>query len=66
MAKIMASRETTSKTLAAVLAVVLAFSIGVILVIKFRKRSNEKFSAENFASTVVSQNPKVFERLAEM
>ncbi len=63
---IMAKQATISKTLAAVLAVVLALIIGAILVIKFRKRSDEKFSAESFASTVVAQNPKVFERLAQM
>lgn len=62
----MADQETRSKTLTTVLAVVLAVSIGAILVILLRKRSHEKFSAENFASAVVSQNPKVFERLAEM
>jgi hypothetical protein len=66
MAKIMAKRATLTKTLATALAVGLALAIGATLVILFRKRSNEKFSAENFASAVVSQNPKVFERLAEM
>jgi len=65
MAK-MANQETKSKTIVTVLAVALALTIGAILVIVLRKRSNEKFSAENFASAVVSQNPKVFERLAEM
>jgi hypothetical protein len=62
----LANQQTKSKTLATVLAVALAISIGAILVVLLRKRSNEKFSAENFASAVVSQNPKVFERLAEM
>ncbi len=62
----MANQETKSKTIVTVLAVALALTIGAILVIVLRKRSNEKFNAENFASAVVSQNPKVFERLAEM
>ncbi len=66
MAKIMANRGTLSKTLATALAVGLALTIGAILVIILRNRSNEEFSAENFASAVVAQNPKVFERLAEM
>ena len=30
------------------------------------RRWNEKFSAENFAKAVIAQNPRVFERLAEM
>ena len=62
----MDKQTTISKTLLAVLTLVFAFVIAAILLVLIRKRSNEKFSAENFASAVVSQNPKVFERLAEM
>ena len=47
-------------------AVVLSLVIGAVLVILLKGRSKEKFSAENFASAVVAQNPKVFERLSEM
>ena len=54
------------ETFVTALAIVAAVAIGLALVIKLGRRSNEEFSAENFASAVVSQNPKVFERLAEM
>ncbi len=38
----------------------------VILGLKLGKTMIEKFKAENFAKAVVAQNPKVFEKLAEM
>lgn len=63
---ITAKKEALAKSLATFLAMILAFAAGVALVIIFRRSSNEEFSAESFASTVVAQNPKVFERLAEM
>ncbi len=62
----MARRETFNETIAGALAVALGVTIAAVLLIMSRERSNEKLSAESFASTVVAQNPKVFERLAEM
>ncbi len=38
----------------------------VILIPRLGKKAIEKFKAETFASAVLAQNPKVFERLAEM
>ncbi len=38
----------------------------VIVGLKLGKNPIEKFNAENFAKAVVAQNPRVFERLAEM
>ena len=40
--------------------------IDLFLLAVLGRRWNQKFSAENFAKAVIAQNPKVFERLAEM
>jgi hypothetical protein len=52
--------------LAVILASSLAIAIDFYLTIILRRRRKEKFSAESFALTVIAQNPRVFERLAEM
>lgn len=62
----MADKERLSQSLATFLAIALGLTLGAALILLLHRRSNEKFSAESFASTVVAQNPKVFERLAEM
>lgn len=62
----MASHDSVARSLVMFVAIVLAIAVGAFLIIILGRRSKEKFSAENFASTVVAQNPKVFERLAEM
>ncbi len=38
----------------------------IILGLKLGRKPVEKFKPENFAKAVVAQNPKVFEKLAEM
>ncbi len=38
----------------------------IILGLKLGRKPVEKFKAENFAKAVVAQNPKVFEKLAEL
>ena len=55
-----------NRTLATVLAVLLSSAIGLFLLIVLRRRLSEGFTAEGFASAVIAQNPKVFERLREM
>ena len=62
----MDKRATVGRALTTFLAIGLVLITETVLLILFRKRTNEKFSAENFARAVVAQNPKVFERLAEM
>ncbi len=52
--------------LALILASVLAFAIDCCQLIVYRKRLKEKFSTESFALAVIAQNPRAFERLAEM
>jgi len=60
------SNHVSDRTVAMVIASAVVFGIAAILTLLLLRRSPEKFSAESFASTVVAQNPKVFERLAEM
>ncbi len=38
----------------------------VLLFPQLGRRFIEEFNAENFANAVLAQNPKVFEKLAEM
>jgi len=52
--------------LAVILASTLALAIDFYLTIILRRRREGQFSAESFALAVIAQNPKVFERLAEM
>jgi len=60
------SQDSISKPLAIAFAVLLGLVIGAVLLIVFGKKTKERFSAESFASAVLAQNPKVFERLADM
>ncbi len=55
-----------SRVLATMLASAVALAIDCYLLVLIRRRWKEKFSAESFAFTVIAQNPKVFQRLAEM
>jgi len=54
------------RRLAVILASTLAIAIDFYLLIILRRRRKDQFSAESFALAVIAQNPKVFERLAEM
>jgi hypothetical protein len=60
------SISPVGRRLAVILASSLAIAIDFYLTIILRRRQKEKFSAESFALTVIAQNPRVFERLAEM
>ncbi len=60
------SQRSLSKILATVLAIGLGLTIGAILILILREESKEKFSTDGFATAVQAQNPKVFEKLAEM
>jgi len=54
------------RRLAAILALSLTIAMDFYLTIILRRRRKEEFSAEKFALAVIAQNPRVFERLAEM
>ena len=54
------------RKLAIIPAYTLAIAIDCYILIVHRKRLKEQFSAKSFTLAVIAQNPRVFERLAEM
>ena len=65
------SKASENAVVAAVVAIVAGIVIGavalaVVLAPEITRKRIENFKAESFARAVVAQNPKVFEKLAEM